>query len=547
MFNTPMASSVTSQDFYSPPTSVNPSIASTPHPLPENTADGSFFESIPIEVRNQGHGIIAYSSRSRSSANLAGSHPSQTFTFGQNDPLFSQSSSSSGFPSGFSYQHVNPNAVLRTEPGIRYEGMFTFGAESDLEDEDNEADNKMNFAPDFEENELEMGSIPSQFGEWTTNITSGPADRINNRNFPVGSSNKSLVQGARKTVTIGGTETAPSQSWGMESHHSRSQSISSPIFEMRPSPPISKRSKMARTSSTPNAQVLAQQAMNNRAQSSPNSPPESGFSSTDPSRPASPDASKLPTANGNSSTNPTCTNCYTQTTPLWRRNPEGHPLCNACGLFLKLHGVVRPLSLKTDVIKKRNRGGSSVSMGSTPGTRVKKGVRKNSLQHTPVPTPVSSKTSSAIGSESPPARMINGGSAPNGSSVSMTSAPAPAAGKGNSIPIAAAPPKNTLTPSSVTQRSLATQPKRQRRLSKSQSQPYVTPQHDPEVGGGTDTIMDDPGPGSGYASIIARGRRRDMTPTPSNSSILAHHTPIAPAVTPQSAGTQEWEWLTMSL
>ncbi|KAG2231322.1 hypothetical protein BDF21DRAFT_427722 [Thamnidium elegans] len=50
-----------------------------------------------------------------------------------------------------------------------------------------------------------------------------------------------------------------------------------------------------------------------------------------------------------------CTNCATTTTPLWRRNPEGHSLCNACGLFLKLHGVVRPLSLKTDVIKKRNR------------------------------------------------------------------------------------------------------------------------------------------------------------------------------------------------
>ncbi|KAH9209207.1 global nitrogen regulator protein, partial [Leptodontidium sp. 2 PMI_412] len=50
-----------------------------------------------------------------------------------------------------------------------------------------------------------------------------------------------------------------------------------------------------------------------------------------------------------------CTNYFTQTTPLWRRNQEGHPLCNACALFLKLHGVVRPLSLKTDVIKKRNR------------------------------------------------------------------------------------------------------------------------------------------------------------------------------------------------
>lgn len=52
--------------------------------------------------------------------------------------------------------------------------------------------------------------------------------------------------------------------------------------------------------------------------------------------------------------NPTmCTNCQTTNTPLWRRDPEGQPLCNACGLFYKLHGVVRPLSLKTDVIKKR--------------------------------------------------------------------------------------------------------------------------------------------------------------------------------------------------
>ncbi|KAI8337737.1 hypothetical protein BC941DRAFT_321309, partial [Chlamydoabsidia padenii] len=50
-----------------------------------------------------------------------------------------------------------------------------------------------------------------------------------------------------------------------------------------------------------------------------------------------------------------CTNCDTGTTPLWRRDADGLPLCNACGLFLKLHGIVRPLSLKTDIIKKRNR------------------------------------------------------------------------------------------------------------------------------------------------------------------------------------------------
>ncbi|KAH8990601.1 hypothetical protein EDB92DRAFT_1798900, partial [Lactarius akahatsu] len=59
-----------------------------------------------------------------------------------------------------------------------------------------------------------------------------------------------------------------------------------------------------------------------------------------------------------------CTNCHTTNTPLWRRDPEGQPLCNACGLFYKLHGVVRPLSLKTDVIKKRNRASGAPNSGT---------------------------------------------------------------------------------------------------------------------------------------------------------------------------------------
>ncbi|KAF2985224.1 hypothetical protein EK904_007538 [Melospiza melodia maxima] len=34
-----------------------------------------------------------------------------------------------------------------------------------------------------------------------------------------------------------------------------------------------------------------------------------------------------------------CANCHTTTTTLWRRNAEGEPVCNACGLYMKLHGV----------------------------------------------------------------------------------------------------------------------------------------------------------------------------------------------------------------
>src|SRR5271155_460441 len=57
----------------------------------------------------------------------------------------------------------------------------------------------------------------------------------------------------------------------------------------------------------------------------------------------------------NDASQPTCQNCTTSTTPLWRRDEIGSVLCNACGLFLKLHGRARPISLKTDVIKSRNR------------------------------------------------------------------------------------------------------------------------------------------------------------------------------------------------
>ena len=57
----------------------------------------------------------------------------------------------------------------------------------------------------------------------------------------------------------------------------------------------------------------------------------------------------------------TCNNCGTTKTPLWRKDPDGNTLCNACGLFLKLHGTMRPLSLKTDVIKKRNSKRQSMS------------------------------------------------------------------------------------------------------------------------------------------------------------------------------------------
>ncbi|XP_028909273.1 transcription factor GATA-4 isoform X1 [Ornithorhynchus anatinus] len=56
-----------------------------------------------------------------------------------------------------------------------------------------------------------------------------------------------------------------------------------------------------------------------------------------------------------------CANCQTTTTTLWRRNAEGEPVCNACGLYMKLHGVPRPLAMRKEGIQTRKRKPKNVN------------------------------------------------------------------------------------------------------------------------------------------------------------------------------------------
>jgi GATA-binding protein, other eukaryote len=131
------------------------------------------------------------------------------------------------------------------------------------------------------------------------------------------------------------------------------------------------RQKIPQTFSTPCIELLEQHKdmFDFTPQWTPNSPLDisrsvTRFNSVAPSRPGTPSnkgsSINLAGAAGVDIDIPTtCKNCSTQTTPLWRRDSEGHPMCNACGLFSRLHGVNRPLSLKVDVIKKRKRGSAA--------------------------------------------------------------------------------------------------------------------------------------------------------------------------------------------
>ena len=574
-------------EFYSPPPSSSHSVASTPHPLHEQSG-GSFFDS----SLSQGGGggarpIPTFASNSRAST-MPNSYASTDFFYHapsqHNDP----SAPHSGLPSpGFGgFQHVNPQ-VLRGgcdvagspgSAGTRAEALFNFGADSDEDSSagggggggggvggggrggggdrggaggaggagGGEGFDRMQIQTDYPS--LDDPSPMDPVGRST--LGGGWGRDTNGQSFA------NRFSQPTKTVRIGGTE---NQDWikPAAALHSRSHSIGTSVSDARnraPDPNGLRRQKIARTGSAPNSNgngngngsisnnnnnsVQAQLALSQRIQSSPNSPPDNGFSSAEPSRPPSPDGAKGGTgaASGNNGMPTTCTNCFTQTTPLWRRNPEGHPLCNACGLFLKLHGVVRPLSLKTDVIKKRNRSSAGTAPATGTSTRSAKktsgGIRKNSIVST---TPTSTHSKSLAGSESPPSGLSNASTPTNGNNsnsnsnsnsnniiginISNSNSNSNSSSNSNNpknavIPIAAAPSK---AGSGMT-RPLAVAPKRQRRHSKSQS-------------GGQIQEEDDDGQLSTSSSIVHSA---------------THHTPIAPAVN-STSGTQEWEWLTMSL
>ncbi|KAI1303391.1 Erythroid transcription factor [Mortierella claussenii] len=81
-----------------------------------------------------------------------------------------------------------------------------------------------------------------------------------------------------------------------------------------------------------------------------------------------------------------CDNCRTTTTPSWRRCPQGRILlCNACGLYQKLHNVARPVYVTKEGVIKIRRNAAAVehppcsSCGTTVAAAWKKGANKEPL------------------------------------------------------------------------------------------------------------------------------------------------------------------------
>jgi hypothetical protein len=67
------------------------------------------------------------------------------------------------------------------------------------------------------------------------------------------------------------------------------------------------------------------------------------------------DPSPAPAITFSINTKLSCANCFTTTTSTWRKDSLGYPVCNACGLYFRVHQKKRPAEWAREGIMKRKR------------------------------------------------------------------------------------------------------------------------------------------------------------------------------------------------
>lgn len=549
MFNQAMSMAPPmSSSYCSPAQSAYHSTVSTPQPIQETNDQMFFGDGNALDLRQQAH-MGSYNPNSHAQHAPTGSLQQQYIFSPGNENIFSAVTTdapSQSFTQSASFSmpgHIDPSEVLptdlnsgSTQPFPSTDNMFSFGGDSDNEDDEGTTfGERSNFMMQTDFSPLEDPSMADY--QW---------DGLNGQYESL----PARFAGAppRKGVNFSHAEMIPPspQDWSAGSLGSlgRTHGSAASVSDIRNRGNDPRSRKIPRTSSTPNAAGMAHNTMFSiRPQSSPASPPESGLSSVDPSRAGSPkpgDNNGVPT---------TCTNCFTQTTPLWRRNPEGHPLCNACGLFLKLHGVVRPLSLKTDVIKKRNRGGGGAPPMPGPINRNKKTAsRKNSVAQTPASTP----KNSVHDSESPKSVAGSAHSASGNTPTSSSNPPLPA--KSTVVPIAPGPPKPPVAASGPAPTRLVA-PKRNRKQSRAGPSQEVEMTDAEDTNGNMNGLRlnktQQPLPQPAPLQPSSMTSSYTNMPSPPSGMMMSSGGPPGPMTGPAhsglTTGPQEWEWLTMSL
>ncbi|XP_065351498.1 uncharacterized protein LOC135946931 isoform X2 [Cloeon dipterum] len=185
--------------------------------------------------------------------------------------------------------------------------------------------------------EFKASILGATFGGHGSSLSSNPLPSFSSRLTSYGSSNPILPSLTRSTYN------SPGYSWPLQQSASEQPSYDS----------YTSRSQRSTTSATISSST------NPYVEGADYSPVGYPIYGLPPARATEKSANSSTTSNRRLSasrrTGLSCSNCSTSSTSLWRRNASGDPVCNACGLYYKLHGVSRPLTMKKDNIQTRKR------------------------------------------------------------------------------------------------------------------------------------------------------------------------------------------------